>query len=848
MAKPKTFEEVELSDSLKRSVKELAEHFKATNDTIDRSVDLMGAMEARAKTLGTSLSRIGDNMRENEIYLKKVKNLEDALYKAIENEVYLTEKKLDLESKRAEILKKIADAKAKGLSVDKKLSSEYKLLSAELTNINKALLEAPKSVESLNKKLKSTESFWKNISANLENSFMENLSRITNISERNLNKAFSKIGITLSGPMKVGILGFIVLLAEAFKLFNQFDAAATNFRKTFGLLRSDAGDYESTIHSVAKEFAGMGVTIEGALKSITAVTETFGRLSSVGKDVVANVALFSQQLGVSEKNSTGLLKSLSEMSGKPIATVTRGAMGFAQSLSSAAGTNLNEVMSDIANMSDTVRMNFRGSGIELIKATVEARRMGLSLESMAKTSDSLLDFNNSINKEMEASVLLNKNVNFLKARQLAFRGDMVGANKEILNVVKSVGDFNKLLPMQQKALADAAGKTVGELQTMIQKEEEMEYIRNSGSDAAKAMLADYEKQAAYEKALASNAGLRVQKQLEERNQQEKINALKAQWNKLLINSIEPMTKLITPIVDLAVEWLPTVVDSLISVVKFIWSAADKIVLMSAAIGKFAHLLRQSHLIALGLFRGLAPAKSILDKIFLNVRKISIFASKSLSIFGKWLNPIGWIFMAFQFISNLSARLGKLFGEGGTILQVFGNFAAAIYDTIAKPFYEIGEWISKKFNIAEAISDGLSKSDIAMSLIGIFDNVWMWLKKTFIGNSPSELGLGIVRGLVSVGEMIFSALISPFKKGLDFILKLPGFGMVAKAMEKVTGGTLSVNSTSSTPATISNTTTDATNKQIIDKLDELIGLMKSGGIAVNLDGRKVSQGLAIASSY
>ena len=133
----------------------------------------------------------------------------------------------------------------------------------------------------------------------------------------------------------------------------------------------------------------------------------------------------------------------------------------------------------------------------------------------------------------------------------------------------------------------------------------------------------------------------------------------------------------------------------------------------------------------------------------------------------------------------------------------------------------------------------------------------------MGNSPSELGLSIVKGLVSVSDMIFDALIYPFKRGLDFILKLPGMGMVADAMKKVTGGSISINTNptsspttltntptdqTSSPTTLTNTPTDATNKQILDKLDELVSLMKAGGIVINLDGRKVSQGLASVTSY
>jgi hypothetical protein len=36
--------------------------------------------------------------------------------------------------------------------------------------------------------------------------------------------------------------------------------------------------------------------------------------------------------------------------------------------------------------------------------------------------------------------------------------------------------------------------------------------------------------------------------------------------------------------------------------------------------------------------------------------------------------------------------------------------------------------------------------------------------------------------------------------------------------------------------------------MVDKLDELIGLMKSGGIAVNMDGSKVSTALGVATKF
>ena len=46
---------------------------------------------------------------------------------------------------------------------------------------------------------------------------------------------------------------------------------------------------------------------------------------------------------------------------------------------------------------------------------------------------------------------------------------------------------------QQKAYADAAGKSVGELQSMLQQEKNIQLVKNGTNKEAKAALADYER-------------------------------------------------------------------------------------------------------------------------------------------------------------------------------------------------------------------------------------------------------------------------------------------------------------------------------------------------------------------
>ena len=62
--------------------------------------------------------------------------------------------------------------------------------------------------------------------------------------------------------------------------------------------------------------------------------------------------------------------------------------------------------------------------------------MGTSMTEAARSSSHLLNFSTSISDEMEASVLLGKSLNLQHARELAYKGDILGLNKEILNIAK----------------------------------------------------------------------------------------------------------------------------------------------------------------------------------------------------------------------------------------------------------------------------------------------------------------------------------------------------------------------------------------------------------------------------
>jgi hypothetical protein len=72
---------------------------------------------------------------------------------------------------------------------------------------------------------------------------------------------------------------------------------------------------------------------------------------------------------------------------------------------------------------------------------------------------------------MQASVLLGRNINFDKARQLAWTGKHSEMMDEVLRQVGGEAEFNKMNFVQRKAMADTIGVTVDRMAALVRHEE-----------------------------------------------------------------------------------------------------------------------------------------------------------------------------------------------------------------------------------------------------------------------------------------------------------------------------------------------------------------------------------------
>jgi hypothetical protein len=267
-------------------------------------------------------------------------------------------------------------------------------------------------------------------------------------------------------PGLIALAAVITLIVGSYKLFMRIQEVAAKFRTESGLTAKQAESLEISGLKIAKHYGQFGITIESALEATSALTKTFGSIDQVSEHITTTAAYMNSQLGTSADESAFLLRNLKSAGNLSDEMTSKFALGTAK-MAEMANVAPTAVLKDMAQNAESLHTYFQGNVKEFAKAAVQLNKMNLSLKDAAHVADNLLEFDQSIEKELYAGVLLNKSLDFSRARMSAFEGDIAGATKEIIN---QVGDFNKLNVIQKKAISEATGLSTEQLSKSIAEE------------------------------------------------------------------------------------------------------------------------------------------------------------------------------------------------------------------------------------------------------------------------------------------------------------------------------------------------------------------------------------------
>ncbi len=270
----------------------------------------------------------------------------------------------------------------------------------------------------------------------------------------------------LTGLLAVGLRRYEQMRQEGLQLREEMDRV----NKALG----GQGVYQEKNLAYAKELQsrfqqsgeGFASSLEGAAELTAALSDQFGSVYNVSGKLVDTAAKLRLGIGLSAEESAKVMDNMMLMSGfSEEAAISQIESTYA--MSDMYGLNPAAVFQDIASASAETRSYFGGTAEQVKKAAIEARRMGIEMDDMAKVAKGLLDFESSIEAEMEAQLITGKNINLSKAREMAMNDDALGATQEVLKQMGGIEEYNKMNTYQKNAVAKAAGLEVGELEKML---------------------------------------------------------------------------------------------------------------------------------------------------------------------------------------------------------------------------------------------------------------------------------------------------------------------------------------------------------------------------------------------
>ena len=121
----------------------------------------------------------------------------------------------------------------------------------------------------------------------------------------------------------------------------------------------------------------------------------------------------------------------------------------------------------------------------LAKAAFEAKRLGMTIDQIAAAGEATLDFESSIANEMEAELLLGKNLNLEKLRSASLTGDETTVAKEMNRILSENYEATKGNKIAQQALAKTLGISVDEMHEMNQTQQLQNKLSHFGAEDRK---------------------------------------------------------------------------------------------------------------------------------------------------------------------------------------------------------------------------------------------------------------------------------------------------------------------------------------------------------------------------
>ena len=309
---------------------------------------------------------------------------------------------------------------------------------------------------------------------------------------------FNKTQIAIQGAIKLSegfrqaLFDPLTIALAILDAFLSVDKAASDLQQKIGVNTSEFVAQNDSLATSVQQMELMGDLADKTGRNVAAIFTS---------KQIGEAAELQNLLGLSA-DQAGELAIIAQEAGRSVGDTADNVFEQVDAFNKVNKTAIsgNAVLKDIGDASFDIKASFLAFPDGIAEAAVAAKRLGMSLDDVNNIADSLMDFESSIEAELEAQLLTGKQINMSKARELALSNDLAGLSNELFKNSVEVAEYGKMNRIQQQALAKSMGVTTEQLAKMA-------YNRGLDTNMTEEQLkaatglerSDYERMAAQEK-------------------------------------------------------------------------------------------------------------------------------------------------------------------------------------------------------------------------------------------------------------------------------------------------------------------------------------------------------------
>ncbi len=269
--------------------------------------------------------------------------------------------------------------------------------------------------------------------------------------------------------------------------FLKADEETAKMGRNLNLSRAEAASLKMEFAKVAVASGDVAINSTRLAEANADLNSQLGTAVVFSGEMLKTTSKLTKLVGLSAE-AAGSLAFQAQRSGQSVREVEENALAASYELQQGAGValNLKDVLEASGKVSGQLRAQLGANPEEIAKAVTKAKLLGAELEDLAAAGKQLLDFESSIESELEAELLTGKQLNLERARAAALAGDQATLADELAKNMGSFSDFTKMNTLQQEALAKSMGMSSDQLSDMLFKQETMgmnaQQLRAQGKD------------------------------------------------------------------------------------------------------------------------------------------------------------------------------------------------------------------------------------------------------------------------------------------------------------------------------------------------------------------------------